>query len=351
MTLYETLEVTEDATATEINQAYRRLARKWHPDVNPSREAHDRMVELNFAKEVLTEPTKRAEYDNFLGTMRAESGDPSTSGKDWEASAARAAAYKQAREDADELFKMVEKAVAVGVKAAGYGARFYIQVVKQVLIALAILLVIFLISIPGIIANAQKRAEDSRSFDELANGVHGHDLGDAEDIRARNLPRRDAGHQITVLPESATDTNGGAISDEKRAYVDRMLKASHEVLVQDCGIRGNRGMAQWSFPGGRRLILRSKGTDTQDLTWELSDTHGRTVQHGNLSWYVKVNSRDFTILPQLAGLYVTSDPACVSPVFEIPEKPKLSMTLRREPRSTDESGGTLMMLKIVRNGQ
>jgi len=60
---YEILQVSPRAEPDVIEAAYRRLARKHHPDVNPGLAALQRMSELNQALDVLTDPRKRAEYD------------------------------------------------------------------------------------------------------------------------------------------------------------------------------------------------------------------------------------------------------------------------------------------------
>ncbi|HEY9851479.1 MAG TPA: molecular chaperone DnaJ [Leptolyngbyaceae cyanobacterium] len=62
---YETLGVSRTADKEEIKRAYRRLARKYHPDVNKEAGAEERFKEINRAYEVLSEPEMRARYDRF----------------------------------------------------------------------------------------------------------------------------------------------------------------------------------------------------------------------------------------------------------------------------------------------
>ena len=62
---YEMLGVSRDADKEEIKRAYRRLARKYHPDVNKEEGAEERFKEINRAYEVLSEPEMRSRYDRF----------------------------------------------------------------------------------------------------------------------------------------------------------------------------------------------------------------------------------------------------------------------------------------------
>src|SRR5437868_9466374 len=68
---YQILGVNKNSSDEEIKKAYRKLARKLHPDLNPNdKEAHKKFQEINEANEVLSDPDKRKKYDKY--------------GKDWQ---------------------------------------------------------------------------------------------------------------------------------------------------------------------------------------------------------------------------------------------------------------------------
>lgn len=78
---YKVLGVPKTATQDEIKKAYRKLARKMHPDLNPNdKEAHKKFQGINEANEVLSDPEKRKKYDQY--------------GKDWQ----HADQFEQARQ-------------------------------------------------------------------------------------------------------------------------------------------------------------------------------------------------------------------------------------------------------------
>lgn len=67
--LYETLGISKTASAEDIKKAYRRLARKYHPDINKDPNAENKFKEINAAYEILSDEQKRAQYDRYGDSM------------------------------------------------------------------------------------------------------------------------------------------------------------------------------------------------------------------------------------------------------------------------------------------
>ena len=85
---YKVLGVDKSASQEDIKKAYRKLARKHHPDLNPNdKEAHKKFQQVNEANEVLSDPEKRKKYDQY--------------GKDWQ----HAEQFEQARQSQQQGYE------------------------------------------------------------------------------------------------------------------------------------------------------------------------------------------------------------------------------------------------------
>ena len=67
--LYDTLDIPQNASAEDIKKAYRRLARKYHPDINKDAGAEEKFKEINAAYEILSDEQKRRQYDQYGDSM------------------------------------------------------------------------------------------------------------------------------------------------------------------------------------------------------------------------------------------------------------------------------------------
>ncbi|MCP6758057.1 MAG: DnaJ domain-containing protein [Fischerella sp. CENA71] len=81
---YEILGVSKDATNEDIKKNYRRLARQYHPDLNPgNKAAEDKFKDIGEAYEILSDPAKRAQYDQFSRYWQQKGFDKQGQKKPW----------------------------------------------------------------------------------------------------------------------------------------------------------------------------------------------------------------------------------------------------------------------------
>ncbi len=102
---YDILKVSPTASQAEIKQAYRRLAKQFHPDANREVENHDQISRINVAYEVLSDPTQRRSYDRQLRPYQDQVLDPTVGYAERQQRASTAQAhYRQQKtgRDSDE---------------------------------------------------------------------------------------------------------------------------------------------------------------------------------------------------------------------------------------------------------
>jgi molecular chaperone DnaJ len=127
---YETLGIPEGASAEEIRKAFRRLAKKYHPDVNPGdKSAESRFKEINEANEVLGDRKKREEYDAirrgaFTGGFRGGPFGPGTGGFE---------GFRGGSFDLGDLFGNLFEGGETGFPYAGRGSDVRLEIAVEFL--------------------------------------------------------------------------------------------------------------------------------------------------------------------------------------------------------------------------
>jgi curved DNA-binding protein len=99
---YKILGVDKDATPTEIKSAYRKLARKLHPDLNPNdKDAKRKFQEINEANEVLSDPEKRKKYDQYGENWKHAEEYKNAQQYQEQASASHGQSYQRVRDEGE----------------------------------------------------------------------------------------------------------------------------------------------------------------------------------------------------------------------------------------------------------
>ena len=78
---YDVLGISKDASADEIKRAYRKLSKKYHPDLNHEAGAEEKFKEVNDAYEILSDPQKKAQFDQCILYTHRE--NPHSNGKNF----------------------------------------------------------------------------------------------------------------------------------------------------------------------------------------------------------------------------------------------------------------------------
>lgn len=125
---YKILGVEQDADTSEIKRVYRKLARKYHPDLNPDDpEAENRFKEISEAYEVLYDPEKRKQYDQFgQYSQQAAAGYPSPGTGHYEGASYEGADFSQYGNFDDFINELLGRFGQQGASpGAGRGQRVY----------------------------------------------------------------------------------------------------------------------------------------------------------------------------------------------------------------------------------
>lgn len=106
---YDTLGVSKTASSDEIKKAYRRLARKYHPDINKEPGAEEKFKEINAAYEILSDEKKRKQYDAY--------GENMFGGQDF-------GDFTRSAGNMDDLNEILKNVFGSGFKRESFGGGF-----------------------------------------------------------------------------------------------------------------------------------------------------------------------------------------------------------------------------------
>lgn len=146
---YKILYLGQDANHEDIRKSFRDLVKKWHPDLNKSSQAHDMIIEINEAYEILSDPIKRKTYDKIYNTVFIDENKPINAPNyksqldqiiDW--------SFKS-RQGAEKIIKdgyeVFDKTIEAGIKATKTGFNIISTIIGFLCIAsLIVLSIIFL---------------------------------------------------------------------------------------------------------------------------------------------------------------------------------------------------------------
>ncbi len=260
---YEALEVPRDASEEDIRRSYRRLARKYHPDINKEPGAEDRFKQISEAYEVLRDRDKRAQYDRFGENWKAGQDVSGAGGFDgfsggpgfpatcaWISATATSATSSMGCSASEGVAALTETPVADAVSTAS-----------------------------RCVAATTRQSSSSASRKPRAGGKRRISLGDGRDYEVE-IPRgvRD-GQRIRLAGQGSAGIGGGPAGDlflrvrlkphprfrveGRDLYVDLPVAPWEAALGAEVPVPTLEGDARVKVPpgssSGRRLRLRGQG--------------------------------------------------------------------------------------------
>lgn len=115
---YQTLQVSSQASAAEIKQAYRQLVKKFHPDSQSTTANHEQIVQINAAYEILGDRQRRQNYDRELTTPEYSHSDSRSDRQQRTAQAQKAQRHRATGQDIDRQLDQWQKKVYTPINRA-----------------------------------------------------------------------------------------------------------------------------------------------------------------------------------------------------------------------------------------
>jgi len=280
---YKTLGVQKTAAPEDIKKAYRKLARKYHPDVSKESDATVRMIEVNEANEVLSDPAKRAAYDNLGAQTDAQAHHDFRPPPNWD----EGFEFSDAASDGmghSDFFEQLFGRAARGQRAQARGAGFHPHAPARGGDHHA--------KIELDLVDAYQGTERILTLRSAGLDDEGRVLNDERSLQVKVPKGVREGQHIRLAGRGGAGTGGAAAGDlllevrfvsdprwraEGRDVYQRVLLSPWEaVLGGTATVRTPGGEAEVTFPAGwrpgRKLRLKGRGlpgNEPGDLYLEL----------------------------------------------------------------------------------
>ena len=242
---YKTLGVKPDASADDIKRAYRKLARKYHPDVSKEADAEARFKELGEAYEALKDPEKRAQYDQVRqGGWRQgqEFRPPPGWGQEWQ-TAGDSQGFSGFSDFFESLFGGLGRG---GFRAGNGGGRAQVRARGRDTHA----------SVQIDLATAYAGGVQRLSLSRTETGPDGRLRQAPKTLNVRIPPGATEGRQIRLSGQGEPGLNGGPAGD---LYLEVSLKPHPLYEVQGRDIHLSLPITPWEAALGTRLLVPTLG--------------------------------------------------------------------------------------------
>jgi curved DNA-binding protein len=281
---YETLGVSKDATQEEIKKAYRKLARKYHPDISKEADAVERMQEINVAYDTLSNEEKKKQYDFELANPQGFPDFGGQGGFD------QAHYYKQDGQSSQQDFSGFEDLFGRFGSGFGGGNYDYQRSQRQQR------------SFKGEDQHASIEVDISIAFHGSTQNitlqiptinVYGEPEVQRKTLQVKIPKGMKDGQQIRLSGQGQSGINGGANGD---LYIEIHYKQTEKIRVEDADIYQSINISPWEAALGQSIEITTPAGDKLNVNIPKNSKSGQQLRLKDRGIPAKVQGHLFLIL-------------------------------------------------------